>query len=375
MRILLVAGDPSGDHQGARLARELRRRRPDAELYGYGGRELAEAGVRVDADLVALSAIGLLNVLPMIPRALGLLARLVAECRRQRPDVAVLIDCGAFNLRLGRRLKALGIPVLGYFPPGSWSGSAKRARAVAECYSAVATPFPQALARYAELGFPATLVGHPLVDELAPRRAARAAQGLEPPVLGLLAGSRGQEIRHMLPTLLRAARLVREAHPDLRLLLSRAPSAPRTLFDRVVADSGLPVEVCDGSQEVLCRSTALLCKSGTVTLEAALLGVPLVAFYRTSPLAHLVALAYYWPRPKFWAMPNVLAQDYVVPQLFQYHATPRALAAAVEPLLRDSEQRRAMLAGLAAAVAGLGGGGATERTAELVLALAAGDAG
>jgi lipid-A-disaccharide synthase len=365
----MVAGDPSGDHQAARLAAELQRRAPELELYGYGGPRMAAAGVRVEADLAALSAIGLIDVLPRVPKAVSLLFRLVHDCRRNPPDAAVLIDCGAFNLPLGRRLKALGVPVLGYFPPGSWSGSRKRARGVARSYSAVATPFPQALPAYAELGFPATLVGHPLVDELAPLRQAREQCSSGPPVLALLPGSRGQEIRHILPPMLAAAAALRAERPDLRVIVSLAASAPRTLFEAVVARSGVAVEVVEGSREAFAPATAAIIKAGTVSLEGTLLAVPMVVVYRAALLAYCVAGLYYWPRPKFWAMPNILTDRLVVPQRFQFKVTGPELANAVRPLLNDTPERRAMIAGLDEAAAKLGGGGAAERTAEIVLAM------
>ena len=369
MRLLLVAGDPSGDHQTARLAAALRRRWPAVELYGYGGPLMRAAGVRVDFDLVALSAIGLFDVLPKYPRAWLAQQRLVATCRERPPDAAVLVDCGAFNLRLAAHLKPLGVPVLGYFPPGSWSGSRRRAEEVAACYSAVATPFPQALPAYAELGLPATLVGHPLVDELAPVRATRSLAAADPPVLGLLPGSRDQEVRHILAPMLGAAKLLQTELPGLRVRVSRAASAPRALFDRVLAASGARVEVVEGSLPAMADATALLIKSGTVTLEAALLGVPMVVCYRASFAAYAVAGLYYWPRPKFWAMPNVLAQDFIVPQIFQYQVTPQRLAREVRPLLTDTPRRATMLAALDEAVAGLGGGGAVERTVEVLARL------
>jgi lipid-A-disaccharide synthase len=369
LRVLIVAGDPSGDHEAARLAAELHRRAPGLELYGYGGTEMRAAGVRIDYELVRLSAIGFVDCLPKVPAAYVMLRRLIAEVRRDPPDVAVLVDCGGFNLPLGRALKALGVPVLGYFQPGSWSGSRKRAVGVSRSYSAVATPFPQALPRYAELGFPATLVGHPLSDELAPAREARQGMALDPPVLALLPGSRAQEVRHILPPMLDAAKLLRADFPGMRVVVSLAPSAPRTLFDRVVKRSGVGVEVVAGSLEAMRGATAAVVKAGTVALEATLLELPMVCVYRASVLAYLVASLYYWPRPKFWAMPNILNGEFTVPQRFQFRVNGVQLATAVRPLLSDTEERRTLIAGLVEATAKLGGGGATARTAELVLAM------
>ncbi len=368
-RILMVAGDPSGDHQAARLAVELRRRRPGVELYGCGGPQMAAAGVRVTGDLVSLSAIGAADALPSLVKGRRLLRELIAAATATPPTAAVLVDCGAFNLPLARALKPLGVPVLGYFPPGSWSGSRKRARSVAEAYTTVATPFPQPMAAYAELGLPAQMVGHPLVEELAPVVAERAAAPLDPPVLALLPGSRRQEIRHILAPMLGAAARLQAELPDLRVIVSRAASAPADLFERVAARSSARFEVVEGSLDALRPATAALVKSGTITLEATLLGVPQVVVYRGSHLAYLVASVYYWPRPKYWAMPNILAQDLVVPQLFQYRVHPQRLAAEVRPLLSDTPQRRTMVARLTETAARLAGGDTVERVADMLLAL------
>ena len=368
-RILISAGDPSGDHQAARLVTALRAARPDLEFWGPGGRELDAAGSRVTDDLVKLSAIGLLDVLPSVPKAWFMLRRTLAAARAERPDLAILVDCGAFHLPLGRALRAMGVPVLGYFPPGSWSGSRKRAAKVAEAYSAVATVFPTALPAYAELGLPATLVGHPLVDELAGLAAARHSLPLAPPRLALLPGSRRQEIRHILAPMLDAAAVLRAEQPDLQVVVSLAPSAPRALFDQVVARSGVPVEVVSGSREAMARATAGIVKSGTVALEATLVGLPFVGVYRTGLPAYLVASAYYWPRPKYWLMPNILLNRMVVPQRFQFRVNGANLADTVRPLLIDSAERRAMVDGLAQAAASLGGGGATERATAVALAM------
>lgn len=367
--ILITAGDPSGDHQAARLITALRARRPDLEFWGPAGPACEQAGARVTANLARLSAIGAFDVLPHLPEARRILLDTQQQATAAPPDLAVLVDCGAFNLRLAPHLKALGVPRLGYFPPGSWSGSLRRAEAVAQAYSAVATPFPQALDAYAKLGLPATLVGHPLVDELADLAAARREVPLDPPVIALLPGSRGHEIRQMLRPMLEAARILRAAWPHLRAVVSRAPTAPAKLFDQLLAEAGLEVEVVAGSRAAMAQATAGLIKSGTVTLEAALLGLPHVCLYRVSLLAYVVAWTYVWPKPEFWAMPNVLLGRMAVPQRFQFKVTGPELARTLAPLLTDSPERRQQAADLAEAVERLGGPGATERAADVVLAM------
>ncbi len=364
LRILIVAGDHSGDAHAAELALELRRRRPDIMLYGYGGAAMRDAEIELSFDLPALSAIGLWEVLPKILPARAAHRRLCAAVAAEPPDAAVLVDCGAFNLPLGRRLKELGVPVLGYFPPGSWSGSARRAAAVMAAYDAVATPFAQALPAYGAAGFRAEHVGHPAVEAIRERWPDGASRA-EPPTLALLPGSRPPEVRYMLPAMLAAARLARAELPELRVRVSRAASQPAARLERLIARSGLPAEVVAG-RAALDGATAALVKSGTITLEAAAMRVPLVCLYRGSLATGLVAALYYWPRPKYWAMPNVLAQAPIVPQLVQWQANPRQLAAEVLPLLRDTPARRAMLEALDQVTAPLAGRSAVARTADLL---------
>ncbi len=398
-RILLCAGDPSGDYQTANLSRELMRREPDLRLYGPGGKLMAAAGVAVDGDLVALSSIGAWDLLRSLFAGRRMLRDWLARVAAEPPDAAVLVDCGIFNLPLGRALKYLGVPVLGYFPPGSWSGSAKRAAKVAEAYSAVATPFPKPLPNYQRLGLRYELVGHPLVDELAPLAAEREARALDgPPTLALLPGSRRQEIKWILPHFLAAAKRLRDELPELRVVLSRAAAAPGPLFEAVVTDSGLEVEVVDGARTALMQSTAALVKSGTVALEALLLHVPQVVAYRVHPLAFLVASIYVWPRPRHIAMANLLAEqetgpsrewrpgmqwcgdtsdrqgDRVVTELLQYSVNAKVLAKAVRPYLSETPERQAALAGLRRTAELIDGGGAVGKTADLLFELLDGPA-
>lgn len=393
-RILLSAGDPSGDYQTANLARELLRREPDLQLYGPGGQLMAEAGVAVDGDLVSLSSIGAWDLLRSLFAGRRLLRDWLARVAADPPDAAVLVDCGIFNLPLGRALRAAGVPVLGYFPPGSWTGSAKRAAKVAEAYDAVATPFPKPIPHYQRIGLRHELVGHPLVDELAPLAATREAGALDgPPTLALLPGSRRQEIRWILPYFLAAAKRLRAERPELRVVLSRAATAPGPLFDAILRDSGVEVEVVDGAREALLQATAALVKSGTVALEALLLHVPQVVAYRVNPLAFLIASIYVWPRPKHISMTNILADqgtitpgerppgmqwcgdtsarqgDRVVPELLQYSVNATVLAKAVRPYLSDTPERRAMLDKLRVTAGLIDGGGAVSRTADLLFEL------
>jgi|YNPNPStandDraft_1061719.scaffolds.fasta_scaffold33855_3 lipid-A-disaccharide synthase len=364
--ILVVAGDPSGDRHGGLLVEELRRREPTLEFRGYGGPGLAQAGVEVLADTTRFTAIGLLDALPHILPAFRAKWWLEDYVRRDPPRLAILIDFGAFNLRFAPTLRRLGVPVLYYFPPGSWSGSRKRAEDVARGATKIVTPFPQALPAYAELGADAVCVGHPLVDVLAPWAGEPSAPA-EDPLIALLPGSRRTEIRLILPVLLQAAVRIAAEVPAARFRLSRAATVPEEALRSRLATCSIPMEVVEGSLPALRGATLALATSGTVTLEAALLGIPMVVVYRVTWATHLLYGLTYFPRIQMFAMPNILAGRRIVPELAQWDANPERISAEALSLLRDEARRATMRADLRAAARQLGEPGALGRAAEAVL--------
>lgn len=370
--ILIVAGDPSGDRHGGLLVEELLRRNPGLEFRGYGGPCLAQAGVEVWTDTTRFTAIGLIDALPHILPAFRAKWWLEDYVRRKPPCLAILIDFGAFNLRLAPTLQQRGVPVLYYFPPASWSGSRKRAADVARWATKIATPFPQALPAYAQLGADVVCVGHPLVDVLAPWAKEPQAPA-EEPLIALLPGSRRTEIRRILPVLLQAAARIAAAVPTAHFRLSRAATIPEEALRSQLAACHPPMEVVEGSLAALRGATLALVTSGTVTLEAALLGIPMVVVYRVTWLTYLLYLLTYFPRIQMFAMPNILAGQRIVPELAQFDARPARIAAEALALLRDDSRRAAMSANLRAVASQLGEPGAIGRVAEVVLQMLAGN--
>ena len=366
--ILIVAGDPSGDRHGALLVEEMRRRQPELAFRGYGGPCLVQAGVEVLADTTRFTAIGFFDALPHILPAFRAKWWLEDYVRQEPPRLAILIDFGAFNLRFAPTLRQLEIPTLYYFPPGSWSGSRKRAADVAQGATKIATPFPQALPAYAELGADAVKVGHPLVDVLAPW-AHEPLAPVDQPLIALLPGSRRTEIRLLLPMLLQTAGRLAEQMPTARFRLSRAPTVSAASLRSYLASWDLPLEVVEGSVPALRGATLALAASGTVTLEAALLGIPMVVVYRVAWINCLVYLLTYFPRIKMFAMPNILAGRKIVPELGQLQSRPARVAAEALALLRDETRREAMRQDLRAATQQLGQPGATARAAEVALGM------
>lgn len=350
--VLLSAGESSGDLHGARLAGRLRDRIPGVRLVGLGGSRMERAGVELLADLDTLAVMGFAEVVGSLPSLLRVRWRVWRFLDTERVDLVVPIDYPGFNLALACRARDAGVPCLYYIAPQVWAWRRRRARRLAECADRVCVvlPFEEELLR--EHGADAHFVGHPLMDEAAAGGipvADDVESGEDPgsetspgePVLGLFPGSRAQEVGRMLPVFRDAADRLRREVPGLRVLVARAPDLARDLYpDGRDAPDVAPPEA------VLSRATGALTKSGTVTLQLALAGVPMVVAYRMHPLTHWIARRLV--SVDRIALVNLVAGRDVVPELVQDEVSPGRLARLAAPLLRpDSRKRRAMSSGLA----------------------------
>ena len=367
-RLLVSCGEPSGDLYAAELVRQLRRSLPHLDVFGLGGERLKEQGVDLRADVRELAVVGLLEVVSHLRRLRGVFRDLLADVDRRPPVGAVLVDYAEFNLRLAAALHRRGIPVVYYVSPQVWAWRRGRLREIRRTVSRMLVIFPFEEALYHEAGVPVRFVGHPLVDLVAPapnRAAFLAEHGLDPgrPVLAVLPGSRTKEIAQNLPPLVEALRRVRAERPEVQFLLAVAPSINPGPLRAALGD--VPVRLLSGATHaVLGACTAAVVASGTATVEAALLGAPMVVVYRLSPLTyhlgrHLVKVPHY-------AMANLIAGRRLVPELIQSNFTPGQVAREALGLLEDAEGRRRMQEGLAEVRRRLGGPGASARAAEEV---------
>jgi len=371
VKLFLSTADASGDLHAAAFVEALRKRVPELDVFGLGGSALAAAGFR---SLVAQSEIaiaGLVEVLGSAPRVLGAYMRLRRALTEKRPQLAVLVDSPDLNLPLAAVAKRNGIPVLYYVSPQFWAWRAGRVRKLARRTDQMAVIFPFEAPFLCAAGVRAEFVGHPLVDRLAAlaherdRSGLARALGLDPsrPVLGLLPGSRHNEVERNWPIMRDTALLLRGAIPELQVQLIVAPTLDPESFE--VPDG---VRVVRGrSHEAMAVSTCLVSAAGTATIEAAILGVPLVVAHRTSPVTF--ELARRLATVSSSCMVNLVAGEGVVPERIQSQARPAAIASLAAHLLRDPGARAEMQRGLARAVARLGPPGAAERVAELALAL------
>ncbi len=372
-RILIVAGEASGDLHGARLVEALTGLEPRISVEGMGGPQMRAAGVRLLADAGGTAVVGLTELWEKRRTLQLALRRLRDHLRAVRPALLICIDFPDFNLLLARTAHQLGIPVCYFISPQVWAWRRGRIRTIRRLVRKMLVLFPFEEALYRSAGVDVTFVGHPLLDVLAkvpPREACRAALGIRDatPALGLLPGSRDAEVRRHLPVLLEAASRVAGSRPDLQILVGLAPALNGGAVSNQVAASLVRATVVQGrTYEVMRAADLLLAVSGTVTLEAAILGTPMIVTYRLGTLSWLIARLLIHVR--FIGLPNLVANEAIVPELIQFEATPERLAATAAAILESPERQARMRAALAEVRTRLGAPGAAERAAREVLAL------
>jgi lipid-A-disaccharide synthase len=341
--LLVVAVEASADAHGASVLREFRSLLPDVRAFGAGGPRLRAEGCETLIRAEDLSVMGFVDVIPAIPRILRALGTLRRAAEERRPRAALLIDSPDFNLRLAKRLRALGIPVVYFIGPTVWAWRRYRIRQIARDVMRMLVILPFEAAFYERGGVQATYVGNPVADavrpgvEVASRSELRRALGLDPgrPVLALLPGSRRQEIRRIFPAMVEAAQVLRARVSGLQLVVPVAPTLAR---EELGGDSDI-MFVSGRAFDVLRACDAAIVKSGTATLEAALAGTPAVVVYRTGFISWLIGRLLV--RVRYVALPNLLAGRAVMPELLQSQCTPERMVESVLPLLDMTNAARA----------------------------------
>jgi lipid-A-disaccharide synthase len=339
LRVFVSTGEASGEQLAVELIGAMRKCGAELDADGIGGERLEGAGVRLTQRSAGWASMGPLDALGKIPKLLAVASRTALALRAHPRDLIVLVDFGAFNLRLARMIRMLGssTPILYYFPPAAWLDDAKRARAVAELSDPL-TAFAHQRDFYQSLGLPIGYAGHPLVSTIAPRPPRPPA----PPdggVVALLPGSRAGEISRHTPRLLNALALLRERRPAIAAVLAAVDAAAYAAFEELLRlRSPLPVQLVRSAREALAHADAAVVASGTAVLEAALLEVPTVALYVLSDAQAKIARRVYH-RP-YITLPNLVLDERVVPELLQEDATPQALADALEHALAAPDEQR-----------------------------------
>jgi len=370
---MIVAGEASGDHHGAAVAKALQERLGEVEIFGIGGVRMREAGVRTLVDAAEMAVVGLVEVVAHFPTIYRAFALMSGILKKQSPDLLILIDYPDFNLRLAQVAKRHNVKVLYYISPQIWAWRAGRVHTIGRRVDHMAVVFPFEVPFYEQAGVPVTFVGHPLLESVKPaatRASLRQEFGLNGarPIVGLFPGSRRSEIKGLFPTILATAALLQSRHPGIQFMLPLATSLTRADLEPYLADSGVAVTIVDGrSQDVMQVCDAIVTVSGTVTLEIALIGTPMVIIYKVSPLTYHIGKRLI--QVDHIGLCNIVAGERVVPELIQHEAEPKGIAAALERFILDAEASGAVREKLATIGSKLGTPGCADRVAALAARL------
>ena len=372
-KIMISAGEASGDVHAAALTREILKLDPTAQVYGMGGDGLRAAGGEVLFDIKDHGVMGLVEIIRKLPALFRLRSDFAEVMDKRRPDCLVTIDYPGFNMRLAKVARAKGIPVISFIAPSAWAWRKGRAKNVAKLVNKVAAIFPFEYEVYKEAGADVEFMGHPLVDIVQPtlpvaEAVAKAGKHEGRPLVLLLPGSRLQEIQRLLPSMLEAAKIMVKANPALEFVMPRAGTIPRVMLEEEINRVGIHVSITEGNNyDVMGVADVALAASGTVTLEAALCRLPSVIVYKTAPLTAFIVRRLL--NIADIGLPNIVAGRHILPELLQEDATPAKMAAEVLHLLEPAAHAQA-LADLDDVKKRLGEPGAVRRVAELTLRVA-----
>jgi lipid-A-disaccharide synthase len=369
--IVMVAGEPSGDLHGAHLIHALQAKYCPIFVCGMGGRAMRAAGAKIVIDSDRVAVVGITEVIAkaaQVFKAMGQLKRLLAGLK---PDLLILIDFPDFNLHLAAIAKRLGVPVLYYISPQIWAWRAGRVKKIKKRVDHMAVILPFEKQFYEAHQVPVSFVGHPLMDSATGRVPLRDNLSDLPasPVVGLLPGSRDREVASLLPVMLQAARRLRDKMDSVRFIVSCAASIDPASIQAMVQSAG--VEGLEISHEpvskIFPQCHLAVVASGTVTLEAAICGTPMIVTYMVSPLSYWLGRALI--RVDHIGLVNLIAQERIVPELVQHEVTPETISQAAFGILGDAQTYKTVCQNLRVVRERLGASGASEKVAQIALSL------
>jgi len=367
---MIIAGEASGDLYGAHLVLAMKRLAPDLNFFGLGGLEMEEVGVTVLFQLSAMAVVGMTEVIPRIGYILRALRELKRALRSSPPDLLILIDYPGFNLNLAKKARALGIPVLYYIPPQVWAWWRGRVRKIVRRVDRVAVILPFEEEFYQRFGLSVEYVGHPLMDLPLPggsKKRIREALGIsheKGPILGLLPGSRAEEVVKMMPAMIGAAEIISRYYPRLHCILPLASTVREDVVKPYVENATIDVTIGrSDTRELLKIADVALVASGTATLEAAIMETPMIITYKVSGLSYI--LGRFLAKVSHIGLVNLIAGRTVVPELIQGEATAFRLAEEALAILKNNGLRAEMKRQLRSIRKQLGQGDASRKTASI----------
>ena len=366
---MIVAGEASGDIYGADLAREASKLDPNLHFFGIGGARMREAGVDTLVDSADMAVVGLVEVLKHFDVISNAFLKLKKILLNDRPDLLILIDYPGFNMRLAKIAKKAGIKVLYYISPQIWAWRQGRVKKIARLVDHMAVILPFEASFYEQAGVPVTFVGHPMLDMVnvtMDRNQAAVSFGLDPAkrIIGLFPGSRRNEIERLLPVIAASARHLKERFPDIQFILPLASTLQNDDITPQLKDAGLDVTITrERIHDMIRACDAVISVSGTVTLEIALVGTPMVIIYKLSPLTY--QLAKRLVKIDNIGLCNIVAGETMVQELIQDAASPERIAAEIERFLNDESYAKRVQQKMLSIREKLGNGKASARVAQL----------
>ena len=372
-RILISAGEASGDLHAGSVTRAIKQLEPEAEIFGMGGDCLREAGGEVLFDIKDHSVMGFVEVLKRLPDIWKLRSAFIELMDCRRPDVLLTIDYPGFNMRLAKLAKERGIKVVSFIAPSAWAWRPSRAAGVVKVVDKIASIFPFEYDLYKSYGADIEFVGHPLLDTVKPSLPRTEAEQLAGkraghPLVLLMPGSRTMEIQRLLPDMLAAAKILKQMRPDIDIAMPRAVTIAREMLEAPVKQAGLDIKLTEGhNYDVMSVADLAIATSGTVTLEAALCGLGCEILYKASPISFWIAKQVV--EIPHIGLPNIVAGRLIEPELLQDDCIPEKIAGTALELL-EPKRYELLQKDLQEVKEKLGAPGAVKRVAELVLRMA-----
>ena len=368
--VMIVAGEASGDLHGAMLVREMRQINPAVDFHGVGGAKMKEAGVRLLADAADIGVVGVTEVFSKIGTFIKIISGIKKSMDRLKPALVILIDFPDFNLNIvAKAAKKRGIRVFYYISPQVWAWREGRVKQIKKLVDKMAVILPFEVDFYASHGYTVQYVGHPLVDKVKTsftQAAARLEFGLSETrtTIGLLPGSRTAEVSRLLPEMMKAAQKISAQIPQVQYILPLADTLNKDRVVEIINPSGMDVKIVSGrTYDVLAACDLAIVTSGTATLEAGLLGVPMVIIYKMSVLSALIGKLII--NPKYIGLVNIIAGESVAPELIQLKATGGRIAAEALSILSNRDRKLAMISELKNIRQKLGDPGAARKAAQI----------
>jgi lipid-A-disaccharide synthase len=369
-KVMIVAGEASGDLHGAHLVEAMRSLEPDLDFFGIGGDALRKAGVEVRVESSGIAVVGGAEVLSKIRPIFRALRLAKKDLKQLRPALLILIDFPDFNLRVAAAAKKMGIPVMYYISPQIWAWRAGRVKKIKKLVDHMVVIFPFEVPFYKKWDVPVTFVGHPLLDSTPPAGMRKTSEDLrgDGVLVGLLAGSRSQEVTRMLPTMVAVAESLSRQVKGIRFAVPVASSVGRELVEGIVRGAEAEIAVVsDRLRDVLDEATLVITASGTVTLEAAIAGTPMIIVYRLSPLSYWIAKRLI--HVEHIGLVNLVGEASIVPELIQHDASVENISDQALAMIRDEHRLAQMRGALHRVAEKLGVPGASERAAKVAVGM------